>query len=125
MIYDFFKLVSKEMIILNIVNYMFRVVFVLVLVIVIVFFVYMLMGFMLILVSKGDVIVFIYFLIFISFFKMFGVISLGNLYVKIGVVREVMIMVLRELVMMLVIFIIMWCIGKFGVEEFFSMGIFY
>jgi len=124
-LYDFFKLASKETIIPNTANYMFRAAPVLALATAIALLAYTPMGFTPILAGKGDVIVFIYLLTLISFFKMLGAISSGNPYAKIGAAREATIMVSREPAMMLAIFTIMWRIGKLGVEKPFSMGTFY
>ncbi|MBP1911338.1 respiratory chain complex I subunit 1 family protein [Thermococcus stetteri] len=124
-VYDFLKLASKETIIPNTANYMFRAAPVLSLATAIALLAYTPMGFTPILASKGDVIVFIYLLTLISFFKMLGSISSGNPYAKIGAAREVALMVSREPAMMLAIFTIMWRIGKLGVDKPFSMGTFY
>lgn len=77
-IYDFLKLASKETIIPNTANYMFRAAPVLALATAIALLAYTPMGFTPILASKGDVIVFIYLLTLISFFKMLGAISSGT-----------------------------------------------
>ncbi|AMQ18633.1 respiratory chain complex I subunit 1 family protein [Thermococcus peptonophilus] len=124
-IYDFLKLASKETIIPNTANYMFKAAPVLALATAIALLAYTPMGFEPILSGKGDVIVFIYLLTLISFFKMLGAISSGNPYAKIGAAREATIMVSREPAMMLAIFTIMWRIGKLGVDKPFSMRTFY
>ncbi len=124
-LYDFFKLASKETIIPSTANYMFKAAPVLALATAIALLAYTPMGFAPILASKGDVIVFIYLLTLISFFKIVGAISSGNPYAKIGAAREATVMVSREPAMMLAIFAIMWRIGKLGVPKPFSMGVFY
>ncbi|WP_297498008.1 respiratory chain complex I subunit 1 family protein [Thermococcus sp.] len=124
-LYDFLKLSSKETIIPSTANYMFRVAPVLALATAIALLAYTPMGFTPILASRGDVIVFIYLLTLISFFKIVGAISSGNPYAKIGAAREATVMVSREPAMMLAIFTIMWRLGKLGVPKPFSMGIFY
>ncbi len=124
-LYDFLKLASKETIIPSTANYMFRAAPVLALATAIALLAYTPVGFTPILASKGDVIVFIYLLTLISFFKIVGAISSGNPYAKIGAAREATIMVSREPAMMLAIFTIMWRLGKLGVPKPFSMGIFY
>ncbi|ASJ06148.1 respiratory chain complex I subunit 1 family protein [Thermococcus pacificus] len=124
-IYDFLKLASKETIIPNTANFMFRAAPVLALATAIALLAYTPMGFAPILASKGDVIVFIYLLTLIGFFKILGAISSGNPYAKIGAAREAAIMVSREPAMMLAVFAIMWRLGKLGVPKPFSMEIFY
>ncbi|ASJ01526.1 respiratory chain complex I subunit 1 family protein [Thermococcus gorgonarius] len=124
-IYDFLKLASKETIIPNTANFMFRAAPVLALATAIALLAYTPMGFAPILASKGDVIVFIYLLTLISFFKILGAISSGNPYAKIGAAREATIMVSREPAMMLAVFAIMWRLGNLGVPKPFSMEIFY
>ena len=124
-LYDFLKLSSKETIIPSTANYMFKAAPVLALATAIALLAYTPMGFTPILASKGDVIVFIYLLTLIGFFKILGAISSGNPYAKIGAAREATIMVSREPAMMLAIFTIMWRIGKLGVPKPFSMGVFY
>ncbi|MDV3103810.1 respiratory chain complex I subunit 1 family protein [Thermococcus waiotapuensis] len=124
-IYDFLKLASKETIIPNTANFMFRAAPVLALATAIALLAYTPMGFAPVLASKGDVIVFIYLLTLIGFFKILGAISSGNPYAKIGAAREAAIMVSREPAMMLAIFAIMWRLGKLGVLRPFSMEIFY
>lgn len=124
-LYDFLKLASKETIIPSTANYMFRAAPVLALATAIALLAYTPMGFTPILAGKGDVIVFIYLLALISFFKIVGAISSGSPYAKIGAAREATIMVSREPAMMLAIFAIMWRLGKLGVDKPFSMGIFY
>jgi len=123
--YDFLKLLSKETIVPNTANYMFRAAPVLALATAIALLAYTPMGFTPILASRGDVIVFIYLLALISFFKIVGAISSGSPYAKIGAAREATIMVSREPAMMLAIFAIMWRLGKLGVAKPFSMGVFY
>ncbi|WP_456365312.1 respiratory chain complex I subunit 1 family protein [Thermococcus sp.] len=124
-LYDFIKLASKETIIPSTANYMFKAAPVLALATAIALLAYTPMGFTPILAGKGDVIVFIYLLTLISFFKIVGAISSGNPYAKIGAAREATVMVSREPAMMLAIFTIMWRLGKLGVPKPFSMGIFY
>lgn len=124
-LYDFFKLASKETIIPNTSNFMFRAAPVLSLATAIALLAYTPMGFEPILTSKGDIIVFIYLLALLSLFKILGAISSGNPYAKIGAAREAAIMVSREPAMMLAIFAIMWRLGKLGIEKPFSMSVFY
>ncbi|MDI3475637.1 MAG: hypothetical protein PWQ79_118 [Thermococcaceae archaeon] len=124
-IYDFLKLASKETIIPNTANYMFRAAPILALATAIALLAYTPVGFEPILSGKGDVIVFIYLLTLISFFKVLGAVSSGNPYAKIGAAREAALMVSREPAMMLAIFTIMWRIGKLGVDKPFSMATFY
>ncbi|WP_010479560.1 respiratory chain complex I subunit 1 family protein [Thermococcus zilligii] len=124
-VYDFLKLASKETLIPNTANFMFRAAPVLALATAIALLAYTPMGFAPVLASRGDVIVFIYLLTLIGFFKIIGAISSGNPYAKIGAAREAAIMVSREPAMMLAIFAIMWRLGKLGVLRPFSMEIFY
>jgi len=123
--YDFLKMASKETIIPNTANFMFRASPVLALATAIALLAYTPMGFSPILAKKGDVIVFIYLLALISFFKIVGAISSGSPYAKIGAAREATLMVSREPAMMLALFTIMWRLGKLGISKPFSMGVFY
>ncbi len=123
--YDFLKLMSKETIIPNTANYMFRAAPVLALATAIALLAYTPMGFEPLLSSRGDVIVFVYLLTLIGFFEILGAISSGSPYARIGAAREAAIMVSREPAMMLAIFAITWRLGKLGVDKPFSMGVFY
>jgi len=122
--YDFLKLLSKETVVPNTANYMFKAAPVLALATAIALLAYTPMGSPPILAGKGDVIVFIYLLTLISFFKILGAISSGSPYAKIGAAREATIMVSREPAMMLAIFAVMWRLGKLSARPF-SLEIFY
>ncbi|CAB49634.1 respiratory chain complex I subunit 1 family protein [Pyrococcus abyssi] len=123
--YDFLKLMSKETIIPNTANFMFRAAPVLMLTTVIALLAYTPMGFSPLFATKGDIIVFIYLLTLADFFLILGVMSSGSPYGRIGAAREVAMLISREPAMMLGVFAVMWGISKLGVQKPFSLGSLY
>ncbi|MFA4719182.1 respiratory chain complex I subunit 1 family protein [Pyrococcus kukulkanii] len=123
--YDFLKLVSKETIIPNTANFMFKVAPVLMLATTIALLAYTPFGFAPLFATKGDIIVFIYLLTLADFFLVIGVMSSGSPYGRIGASREVAMLVSREPAMMLGVFTVMWGISKLGVQKPFSLSSLY
>ncbi|AEH24816.1 respiratory chain complex I subunit 1 family protein [Pyrococcus yayanosii] len=120
--YDFLKLASKETIVPNTANFMFKASPILMLATTIALLAYTPIGFKPLFATKGDIIVFIYLLTLADFFLVLGAISSGNPYAKVGASREIALLASREPAMMLGVFTVMWALSKHGVEKPFSLA---
>ncbi|ASI99467.1 respiratory chain complex I subunit 1 family protein [Thermococcus celer] len=123
--YDFLKLVGKESIIPRDASRFFELAPVLTLATSIALLAYTPLGFEPIFGTKGDVIVFVYLITLMGFFRALGAISSGSPYAQIGAQREMVLIASKEVPMMLALFAVLWRLNGLGVSRPFGMGTFY
>ncbi len=127
--YDFLKLVGKESIIPRDASRFFELAPpVLTLATSIALLAYTPLGFEPIFGTKGDVIVFVYLITLMGFFRALGAISSGSPYAQIGGAQREMVLIASKEVppMMLALFAVLWRLnGLGGVSRPFGMGTFY
>lgn len=126
--YDFLKLVGKESIIPRDASRFFELAPpVLTLATSIALLAYTPLGFEPIFGTKGDVIVFVYLITLMGFFRALGAISSGSPYAQIGGAQREMVLIASKEVppMMLALFAVLWRLNGLGVSRPFGMGTFY